>query len=49
MTQSRSASVFASAGAFKGKLRVKWFWLIVCPSLVVDVGDGFRLGLLIRL
>src|ERR1700738_5341444 len=28
---SCSASVFASAGDFRGKLRVKWFWLMTKP------------------
>src|ERR1700730_14590504 len=45
---SCSASTFASAGDFKGKLRVKWFWLIVCFFLVVGSGECFRCGLSIR-
>ena len=36
---SCSASALASAGAFKGKLRVKWLWLITrFPSFIVVVG-----------
>src|SRR6266567_6017938 len=40
------ASAFASAGDFNGKLRVKWLWLIICPSLVCGEGDCFSSGLL---
>ena len=36
------------AGDFKGKLRVKWFWLIVCFFLVVGSGKCFLCGLSIH-
>src|SRR5436190_22183401 len=39
--ESSSASAFASAGVFNGKLRVKWFWLIMV-SLVGGFGDCDR-------
>src|SRR5712671_1424153 len=45
---SSSANAFASAGDLKGKLRVKWFWLIVCPLLVHGFADSFCSGLLLR-
>src|SRR5882672_2083529 len=48
MGGSCSASTVASAGAFKGKLRVKWLWLIVCPSFVCGFLDCFCSGLLLR-
>src|SRR5258705_8349443 len=44
---SSSASVCASAGDFKRKLRVKWFWLIVCSSLVCGFLDCFCSGMLL--
>ena len=48
MVEAAPRAAFASAGDFKGKLSVKWFWLIVCFFLIVGSGECFLCGLSIR-